>query len=205
MANGPRALFTTTNATPVVAEQPAGPAWSFSASAYAYFPPDSQDYVQPTIRADRGWLHLEARYNYEALDTGSAWLGANFALGDRLSLAFTPMVGGVFGNTTGFAPGYKGSLSWWKLELSSESEYVVDVGDSSNNFFYNWTDITYSIKDWLWFGISGQRTRLFQTNVDIQRGLLIGGGLKQWELNGYWYNIGSSDNSFVILALSKEF
>jgi hypothetical protein len=65
----------TTNAAPVAAEQPAGPAWAFSASAYAYFPPDSQNYVQPTIRGDRGWLHLEARYNYEALDTGSVWIG----------------------------------------------------------------------------------------------------------------------------------
>ena len=58
--------------------------WEFSASAYTYFVPDSDesdDYVQPTFTADRGWLHLEARYNYEALDTGSAWLGFNFAGG----------------------------------------------------------------------------------------------------------------------------
>jgi hypothetical protein len=29
------------------------------------------------------------------------------------------MLGGVFGDTTGIAPGYKGSLNWWKLELYS--------------------------------------------------------------------------------------
>ena len=38
------------------------------------------------------------------------------------------MIGGVFGDTTGIAPGYKGSLSWWKLELYSEGEYVFDTG-----------------------------------------------------------------------------
>ena len=38
------------------------------------------------------------------------------------------MIGGVFGDTTGVAPGYKGSLSWWKLELYSEGEYVFDTG-----------------------------------------------------------------------------
>ena len=38
------------------------------------------------------------------------------------------MLGGVFGETTGVAPGYKGSLSWWKLELYSEGEYVFDTG-----------------------------------------------------------------------------
>ena len=44
--------MTTADATPIVAEEPAANAWSFSASAYAYFPGDSQNYVQPTIRAD---------------------------------------------------------------------------------------------------------------------------------------------------------
>ena len=52
------------------------------------------------------------------------------------------MLGGVFGNTTGIAPGYKGSLSWWKLELYSEGEYVFDTGDSSESFFYNWSELT---------------------------------------------------------------
>ena len=46
--------------------------WSFSLSGYTYIVPDSREYVQPTITADRGWAHLEARYNYEALDTCSA-------------------------------------------------------------------------------------------------------------------------------------
>ena len=46
--------------------------WSFGASLYSYFVPDDREYVQPTISADRDWLHLEARYNYEGLETGSA-------------------------------------------------------------------------------------------------------------------------------------
>ena len=35
---------------------------------------------------------------------------------------FTPMLGCIFGDTTGFAPGYKGSLRWRKLDLYSEGE-----------------------------------------------------------------------------------
>ena len=85
-------------------------AWSFSASAYTYFVPDDREYVQPTFTADRDWLHLEARYNYEALDTGSVWVGYNFSGGEKLAWEFTPMLGGVFGDTNGIAPGYKGSL-----------------------------------------------------------------------------------------------
>src|SRR5689334_14860242 len=78
-------------------EPPAEPTWSFGASLYAYFVPDAREYVQPTITADRGWLHLEARYNYENLETGSTWIGYNFGGGDKLAWEFTPMLGGVFG------------------------------------------------------------------------------------------------------------
>jgi hypothetical protein len=96
--------------------------WEFSASAYAYFVPDSEDsndYVQPTLTADRGWLHLEARYNYEAIEAGSAWFGVNLGGGENVTWTFVPMIGGVFGISKGVAPGYKGSLGWRKLELYS--------------------------------------------------------------------------------------
>jgi hypothetical protein len=104
--------------------------------------PDSGNYLQPTFTADRGWLHLEARYNYESLDTGSAWLGYNFSGGETLAWEFTPMIGGVFGDTHGIAPGYKGSLSWRKLELYSEGEYVFDTAIPRDSFFYNWSELT---------------------------------------------------------------
>jgi hypothetical protein len=107
---------------------PVEKALSFSSSAYTYIVPDSREYVQPTLTANHGWLHLEARYNYEGLETGSAWIGYNFSVGEKVSLEFTPMLGGVFGDVTGVAPGYKYTLSWWKLQLYSEGEYVFDTG-----------------------------------------------------------------------------
>ena len=134
-------------------------AWSFSALRLHLHRARRPRYVQPTVTADRDWLHLEARYNYEALDTGSAWVGYNFSGGEKLAWEFTPMLGGVFGDTTGIAPGYKGSLGWWKLELYSEGEYVFDTGDSSDSFFYNWSELTLAPVDWFRFGLVTQRTR----------------------------------------------
>ena len=75
----PDVPISTANTPPDADEE----AWSFSASAYTYAVPDDSNYVQPTFTADRGWLHLEARYNYEALDTGSAWIGYNFSGDER--------------------------------------------------------------------------------------------------------------------------
>ena len=78
--------------------------WALGATAYMYFVPSDTDYAQPTATADHGALHLEARYNYEELLTGSAWVGYNWSGGDELWWALTPMIGGVFGRINGIAP-----------------------------------------------------------------------------------------------------
>src|SRR5215471_15070922 len=97
-----------TDSSPLALENEVEKSWSFGASIYGYFVPDSPDYAEQTITADHHWLHLEARYNYEDLETGSVWLGYNFSGGEKLAWELTPMLGGVFGHTTGIAPGYKG-------------------------------------------------------------------------------------------------
>jgi hypothetical protein len=178
--------------------------WAFSASAYTYFLLDDDDYLQPTVTADRGWLHLEARYNYEALETGSAWLGFNFGGGKTVEWTFTPMIGGVFGDTDGVAPGYKGSLTWRKLELYSEGEYVFDAADSADNFFYNWSELTYAPTDWFRFGIVGQRTRVYESDRDIQRGLLVAFTYKRLDVAGYVFNPDDS-SPIVVIALRIDF
>lgn len=178
--------------------------WSFSASAYTYIVPDSREYIQPTFTADRGWLHLEARYNYEDLDTGSAWVGYNFGGGQSITWELTPMLGGVFGNTAGIAPGYKGSVSWWKLELYSEGEYLVDVRDSSESFFYNWSELSLSPVNWFRFGMVTQRTRLYKSDRDIQRGVLAGFSYKNVDLTGYLLNPDESRPT-VVIAVALTF
>jgi hypothetical protein len=163
-----------TNSAPALTNTAAEKLWSFSAFAYTYLVPEGRNYTQPTVTANRGWLHLEARYNYEGFDTGSAWIGYNFHIGEKLSLEFTPMLGGVFGDTTGIAPGYEYTLSWRKLELYSEGEYLFDTGNSSDNFFYTWSELTLAPRDWFRFGLVVQRSKTFQNNLAIERGLLVG-------------------------------
>jgi len=193
-----------TNAAPPGVEQDVDKQWSFSGSAYTYFVPDSHEYVQPTVTADRDWLHLEARYNYEDLDTGSAWVGYNFGGGEKLAWELTPMLGGVFGNTTGIAPGYKGSLSWRKLELYSEGEYVIDAADTSASFFYNWSELTFAPVEWFRFGLVAQRTRLYDSDRDIQRGVLVEFTYRMASLTTCVFNLDESKPTLVI-ALGVDF
>src|SRR5947199_9362256 len=120
-----------------LSKEAAEKAWSFSASASTYIVPNDQEYVQPTLTADRGWLHLETRYNYENLETGSAWVGYNFSGGEKLEWAFTPMLAGGYGNTTGIAPGYKRSRTSWEFEFSTAADFVFDTGSSDSNSSYD--------------------------------------------------------------------
>ena len=194
----------TTNSIPAAIESSEEEGWTFSASVYTYIVGDNQNYAQPTLTADHGWLHLEARYNYEALKTGSAWVGYNFSGGDKLTWAVTPMLGGVFGDTAGVAPGYSGTLSWWKLELYSEGEYVFDTRDSSGSFFYNWSELTLSPVDWFRFGLVTQRTRVYQTDREVQRGLLAGFSWKKLDLTTYVFNVDESRPT-VVVAVAFSF
>ena len=177
--------------------------WNFNADVNFYLIPDDF-FVLPVFRADRNKLHLEVRYNYEDRETFSGWIGYNFTGGKTVEYTITPMAGGVVGNSDGFAAGLEMTFIYKNFELYSESENFFDFESRDNNYFYNWTDLTYSPTDWLWLGISGQRTRLYQTDLDIQRGLLLGAALKNWELSTYFYNIGF-DDPFFIVTLSVGF
>jgi hypothetical protein len=190
--------------TPDVLKDAEEKTWSFSISALTYFVPDDHEYVQPTVTADRDWLHLEARYNYEALDTGSAWVGYNFSGGEKWAWEITPMVGGVFGDTVGVAPGYKATLSWWKFELYSEGEYLFDADNSDDSFFYNWSELTFSPVDWFRFGMVTQRTRLYHTDRDIQRGVLVGFSYKEMDVTAYLLDPDADQPTFV-LAFAVSF
>jgi len=160
---------------------PADRAWSFFTSAYFFAVPDGDDYVQPLFTADRDRLHLEARYNYEGTKTGSVWAGYNLGGGQTITWELTPIVGGVFGETKGVAPGYKGSISWRALQAYSESEYVIDTSSTADSFLYNWSEFTVAPAEMFRVGLVIQRTRAYQTERDVQRGLIVGVSWKRAE------------------------
>ncbi len=171
--------------------------WSVSASAMAYLVPNEVDYLSPTVTADRGRIHLEARSNYEGLSTGSAWVGYNFSAGDTVTLEFTPMLGGVFGDTTGVAPGYRGTLGWRRFEIYSESEIVFDTGDRGGSFFYTWNELTYSPVDWFRFGAVSQRTHAYASELDVQRGVLAGFSFRRVDVTAHAFNWGWTEPTYV--------
>jgi len=194
-------------ATPGLALAQAAPAgkagWSGSLAGYLYLQ-EEDDFLLPVLAADRGSLHLEGRFQYEDLETGSLWVGRTFEAGTSLRIEVTPMAGLVFGRTDGMAPGLELTLSWRSLELYSESEYLFDFGSQEDNYFYAWSELSWEARPWLRLGLSVQRTRLYDSELEIERGLFAAVSRGPVELRVYGFNL-DGDSPFAIAALSVEF
>ncbi len=191
------AVASGTSADSTIATDP--PAWSGYATAYVYFVRNDDNFVTPVFWADQGRLHLEARYNYEDFDTGSLWAGINLDGGGTLSWEVTLMAGGAFGNTDGVVPGYRGALYWRAFDFSSEGEYLFDLGDQADDFFYSWSELCGSL-EWFRGGFVVQRTRVYQSDSEVQRGVLAGGTWSGFDAAIYWFEPGSDDTAVMILA-----
>jgi len=173
-------------------------AWSIALSAYAYFPADDANYIQPTMTADHGRTHLEARVNYEEKGSVSTWLGWNWSMDGNVALEITPQIGIIFGNFAGIAPGYEGSVTWGRLELYSEGEWVYELRDSSRSYFYNWSTLTYEFAPGFRFGTVVQRTRVYRAERDLQRGLLMGFSHGRTSIAAHILNPDSSAPTYVV-------
>ena len=188
---------TDTNLPLEVAEETAETEWEYSLSISTYLAQNGGDYANPNLVADSRWLHLEARYNYEAIKTGSFWLGYNFSVGKKLALEATPMIGGVFGDITGIAPGYTISISYEPFELFTQGEYFFDAAIHAGNFFYNWSELSCAPASWFRVGVVADRTKALGSKFDIRRGPLVGFKYKKVDLTTYWLSPGSRDATFV--------
>lgn len=180
------------------------PGWEWGPSILLYVVPGETVYAQPTLTVDHGGLHLEGRYNYEARETGSAWVGWNFSCGEELKFGITPMVGGVFGQVNGIAPGFTITLEWGPLALWHQSEYVFDLADSSQSFYYLWSELSVTVPEWLRIGVVLQRTRAFQTSTQVQGGPLVGFAFWKLATTVYLFAPGQADQ-FVVVAASGTF
>ena len=102
------------------------PSWEFGITAYPTFVRGGDNYTSAIAVADRGPLHLEARYNYESHGARSAFVGWTFSGGDSITWELTPLLGGAWGSVHAFVPGLEASLGWRQFDFYIEGEYVRD-------------------------------------------------------------------------------
>jgi hypothetical protein len=179
--------------------------WAYSATASYYSFRNQDDFTLAVATAERGPLHLEARYNYEAIDSGSLFVGWKFTGGSKLTWELTPIVGAVFGQKEGVAPGIEAALAYGIVDFYTESEYVRDTEVKEDSFSYSWNELGLTPVEWLRFGIVTQRTMVYQSDRDIQRGFFAQVVSRKVVLGVYVFNPDNSDNRFSVFSLGAEF
>lgn len=182
-----------------LAEEEEAPAWSVDVEALYVLARAEEDYVTGKVFVDQGALHLEARYNYEDLRTLSAFVGWNLGVGERLRLELTPMVGGVVGRTVGVAPGLELTLSYGRLVLWSENEYVLVPSDADASFFYTWTELSLWPVEWARAGVNLQWARERRAGPVAERGFHAGLAYRSVSVAAYVFNPGADDASTVFM------
>ena len=176
---------------------PDKPQWEFGITAYPTRVREGDNTTSAIAVADRGALHLEGRYGYEAKDARSVFAGWTFAGGDSVRWEVTPMIGGAWGSLDAFIPGFEASVAWKRLDLYVEAEFVRGRHASSENYNYAWSELGFSALDNLRIGAAGQRTRLYGGERQFQRGPFAQVRWKAATLGAYWFNPGSTDEIFV--------
>jgi len=179
--------------------------WSFDLSASYYSFRNQDDFTLAVLRADRGPLHMEARYNYEAIDSGSLFVGWKFSGGNKLTWEVTPILGAVFGQKEGLAPGFEAAIGYGIVDFYTESEYVRDTEVKEDSFTYSWNELGLTPFEWLRFGIVTQRTMVYQSERDIQRGFFAQVMYHKATLGLYIFNPDDSDSRFMVYSLGAEF
>lgn len=157
-----------------------------------------------TTTADKNMLHLEARYNYEDRNTASLFAGLNFSFGNQLKFSLTPMAGLVFGRLNGAAPGLETDLSYKIFDFNSQSEYVIDFSDKTNDFAYTYLQLGATLLNNFKIGMAAQRTQAYKTNLDLQRGIFTEYSFQKLNAVFTWFNPFTS-SYFFIVALSVSF
>jgi hypothetical protein len=179
------------------AAPPAKPSWEFALTAYPTQVRGGENYTSAIAAADRGPLHLEARYGYEAIDSRSAFAGWTFSGGETVTWELTPLVGGAWGTVQAFVPGFEASLAWGKIDFYVEAEFVRDRNGKSDSYNYAWSELGYRPLEWLRIGAVGQRTRAYGGEREFQRGPFLQVSVGPATLGGFWFNPGSKDQVFV--------
>lgn len=183
---------------------PAERALSGTMTGYYYAVPDQPNYGMAIGSVNYGALHLEARYNYEARASASAFVGWTFSGGKEVTWEVTPIIGSLFGRARGVVPGVEAGVKYKSVDAYVEAEYVFDRQQSSDNYFYAWSEVGWTPMEWLRVGIVGQRTRVVNNDRDFQRGVLVQVFAGKATLSAYAFNPESSSR-YTMVALGLDF
>jgi hypothetical protein len=179
-------------------------AFTASVNGSYYALRDEPDFSIVVAAVNYGPFRIEARHNYEARHATSVFAGWKFAGGDGWEWEVTPIAGVLGGAERGGIVGVEGSGAHGPFDVYVEAEYVNSHTSSADSYFYAWTEAAWRPVEWLRIGIVGQRTRVVQTDRDIQRGPFAQVSYKAATLGVYAFNPDASSR-YTVVSLALAF
>jgi hypothetical protein len=149
------------------------------------------------LRLANNW-YIEGRFNYEALNTASVYVGKTFEKNGVLNYTITPLAGLVAGNFNGASAGLNLTADYKRLSFNSQSQYTVCAADKTDNFIYSWSDVTFRLNKWLAAGASLQQTNVYQTTGTFEKGILLRAEYKKLSFPLYIFNPATAARYFVL-------
>ncbi|HEY4324237.1 MAG TPA: hypothetical protein VGN20_09630 [Mucilaginibacter sp.] len=151
-----------------------------------------------TNHAANNW-YIEGRYNYDAINAVSAYLGKSFEKTGLFSYSITPVAGLVGGRFNGGSVGANIALNCIGLSLSSQSQYTFSIQNKATNFIYSLSDLTYHFKI-ISAGVSLQQTAIYQAGATFEKGILIRAEFEKFSFPLYIFNPSTSER-YIMLGL----
>lgn len=147
--------------------------------------------------------YTELRYNYEDAQTISLFVGKILEGGDEIEYMLTPMAGYSAGRFTGLSLGMNTDAEWKDFTFSAQSQYSIAMKNNTNDFFFNWSELTYSINDRLFTGLAMQYT-MQEKQESFEPGIVAGLSFNSISFPIYAFNPFRSNNYFVV-GLNYEY
>jgi len=154
-----------------------------------------------SLQGKKNW-YAESRFNYEDVNTASFHAGKSFSGAGKVSYTFTPLIGGLVGNTNGFSLGSNVELEYKKLNWFTQTQYVF----STEDFLYTWSELFYSPIKWFYVGGALQHTYLKKEGHLWEPGAGVGLSVKNISVTAYdFVALPSKSHTFVVsLIFQKE-
>jgi len=143
------------------------------------------------------------RWNYEGLNSFSMLGGYSFSNQKHaLKWEIIPMGGLAVGNFTALLPALRLNLAYKKFTLTSETEYAYSLNEKNESYFFIWSELRYLILPWLQTGIAAQRSRLYTSGRNVDRGFLINTTLfSKLNVGGYIFDPFDKNDRFYMLSM----
>lgn len=140
----------------------------------------------------------EARYNFDELNTFSLYAGKKFTGGNVLSWEATPLIGGLLGQMTGGSLGMNFGMDYKRIFFSTQSQYSFSLENTTDKFFYNWSEVGVEATKWLYAGIALQQTNVYRTQGKMEPGCMVGFSFNNWTIPFYAFNTSNEERYFVL-------